>query len=538
MKHKIYSNKTFQVKAKDVALEALFNLFPINFSWVDKSGFFLGCNQELIHCLDVQSFDNIVGKHLTNFSHKPVWENTKKVIETGESFIGEEIHFREDGSKIYFLSMKNPIKDCEDNIIGVVNIALDITERKSMEMNLRQLKEAAELSDKVKTEFLTNMRHDLKTPLSGIVTISEFLENSETEFTKKNYLHDIKQCAESILNHLNEILDHIKTESGEFNIAEKEFDIHTVLQDIYRMMLPSASSKHLDFTLTLDNIPPNFIGDVARTERILINIIANSIKFTEKGFVKIIANWFPSSSEKGLLQFIIEDTGIGIPENKKDIIFEKFIRLHPSYEGVYTGSGLGLNIVKQFIEELGGKYELQTTLGKGTLFKVTIPYKVPVIKVSYSENSSTTSVSIQRENLSTTSVPIPHKNLSTTGELNSIFNKHKVLLVEDNQIISRISKDLLESLNCTVDIAPDGKTALELVDEFYYDLILMDIGLPDIDGYKVTQDIRTCDITTPIIAITAHTEDEERQKCIEVGMNEMITKPLTQEIAKSIISKL
>jgi PAS domain S-box-containing protein len=538
MKHKIYSSKTFQVKAKDVALEALFNLFPINFCWFDRSGFFLGCNKEFMRCLNIQSFDKVLGKHITDLANELAWENTKKVIVTGESFIGEEVHLRKDGSNIYFWSMKNPIKDCEDNIIGVVNIALDITERKSMEMNLRQLKEAAELSDQVKTEFLTNMRHDLKTPLSGIVTISEFLENTETESTKKNYLHDIKQCAESILNHLNEILDHIKAESGEFTIVEKQFDIHAVLQDIYRMMLPSASSKHLDFTLTLDNIPPNFIGDVARTERILINIIANSIKFTEKGFVKIITNWFPSSSEKGFLQFIIEDSGIGIPEDKKNIIFEKFIRLHPSYEGVYTGSGLGLNIVKQFIEELGGKYELHTTLGKGTLFKVTIPYKVPVIKVSYSENSSTTSVSIPRENLSTTSVPIPHKNLSTTGELNSIFNKHKVLLVEDNQIISRISKDLLESLNCTVDIAPDGKTALELVDEFHYDLILMDIGLPDMDGYKVTQGIRTCDITTPIIAITAHTEDEERQKCLEVGMNQMITKPLTQEIAKSIISKL
>jgi two-component system, OmpR family, aerobic respiration control sensor histidine kinase ArcB len=520
MKHKIYSNKTFQVKAKDVALDALFNLFPINFSWVNRDGFILGCNQELMRCLNIQSFDSMVGEHITDFSSKAVWENTQKVIETGDPFIGEEIHIKADGSTLYFWSMKNPIKDCEGNVIGAVNIALDITERKSMELNLRQLKEAAELADKVKTDFLINMRHDLKTPLSGIVTISEFLKNSETQTTRRSYLQDIKQCAESLLTHLGEILDQIKIESGEFSIIEKEFNIHSLLKNIYSIMLPSSKTKHIDFTLTLDYIPPNFIGDVARTERILINLISNAINFTEKGYVKFVAHWFPSSNGKGTLQFIIEDSGVGIPEDKKSIIFEKFCRLNPSYEGIYAGSGLGLHIVRQFIEEIGGTYDLQTTLGKGTSFTVNLPYKVPVIKVSYSD------------------IPIPNEPLNTPIELNYTLNKYKVLLVEDNKIIARISKDLLESLNCIVDIAPNGKEAINLIDKFYYDLILMDIGLPDMDGYKVTQHIRTCNITTPIIAITAHSEDKERKKCLEVGMNEMITKPLTQAIAKSIISKL
>lgn len=530
MKHKIYCNNTFQVKAKDIALNSLFNLFPVNFCWIDINGLILGCNQQVLDSQNIQSHTDIIGKHTIEVASKIAWENTKKVIETGEVFTGEEIHNKKDGTTIHFLSMKSPMKDCDGKVIGVVNIAIDITERKSMEMNLRQLKEAAELADKVKTEFLINMRHDLKTPLSGIVTISEFLENTEMESVKKNYLHDIRECAESMLNHLNEIIDHVKAETGEFSITEKEFDIHTIFQDIYRMMLPMAQSKNIDFTITLDQIPRSFIGDVARIERVLSNIISNSIKFTEKGYVKITANWFPKSSEKGILQFIVDDSGIGIAENEKNMVFEKFYRSNPSYEGVYSGSGLGLSIVKQFLKELNGEYKLESQLGKGSLFKVTIPIKVPVIKISYDENS--------RKKIT----PMVCYEAITKKNLKSIFNKHRVLLVEDNAIISRISKDLLERLNCKVDIAETGSEALQLAKEWRYDLVLLDIGLPDIDGYTVAEKIRlpksNINSQAPIIAITAHSEDEERKRCLEVGMNRMITKPLTQEIAEAILSQV
>jgi PAS domain S-box-containing protein len=530
MKHKIYCNNTFQLKAKDVALNSLFNLFPINFTWLDKEGYVLGCNQQLLDCLNITDSTYIIGKHSLDIFSKSAWENSQKVIETGNPLTVEETHLNKEGDKSYFLSMKSPMKDCNGKIVGVVNIAMDITERKSMEMNLRQLKEAAELADKVKTEFLTNMRHDLRTPLSGIVTISEFLENSETESTKKSYIQDIKECAESMLTHLNELLDHIKVESGEYSLVEKKFNIHEVLKDVYQMMLPSANSKGLEFTLHLEYIPSDLISDSTRIQRILINLISNAIKFTEKGHVRIFINWKYSENGKGVLEFIIDDSGIGIPEDKKEMVFEKFYRLNPSYEGVYSGSGLGLNIVKKFIQELNGKYELISSLTKGTVFKVQIPCKVPVIKISYAES------------LNTTDFTVLPQDLSTKGNLNFMEKTPKILLVEDNPIISRISKDLLESLNCKVDIAETGTKALELVNQYHYDLVLMDIGLPDIDGYTVTEKIRLnknkAISTAPIIAITAHSEDEERQRCLNVGMSQMITKPLTREVAESILSKL
>lgn len=529
MKNKIYSSQTFQTKAKEIAFESLFNLFHINFSWMDVNGYVLGCNQNVLNSQKISSFTDIIGKHTTEVASKLAWENTQKVIETGESSTFEETHTFEDGSKVYFLSMKTPMRDCKENVIGVVNLAIDITQRKSMEENLKQLKEAAEVSDKIKTDFLTNIRHDLKTPLSGIVTISELLEKDELHSSKKNYLKDIKKCAESMIKHLNSILDHVNVESGEFSVIEKEFDINSSLQHIYRILLPSTNAKGIEFTLTLDNLPHLLIGDAARTERILINIISNAIKFTEKGYVKVTVTWFPKSGEDGTLQFIVEDTGIGIPEDKTDMIFEKFYRLNPSYEGNYSGNGLGLNIVRHIVEELKGSYEVKSTLGKGTSFIVILPYKVPVVRLTYDKTS-----------VNTNPVPIPNQNLSTK-KLNVSGKLHKVLLVEDNNLISRVSKDLLEKLNCEVDIAATGKSALELVNQFNYDLVFMDIGLPDIDGYTVTERIRLNQYkdysTTPIIAVTAH-ESDETGRSIEAGISRFITKPLTYEIAESILSHL
>lgn len=536
MKHKIYCNNTFQLKAKDIALNSLFNLFPINFTWLDRKGYVLGCNQQMLDCLNMTDATQIIGKHSLDVFSKTSWENSEKVMINGKQLTIEESHTDSKGETVYFLSMKSPMKDCNGRIVGLVNIAMDITERKSMEMNLRQLKEAAELADKVKTEFLINMRHDLRTPLSGIVTISEFLENTETEKSKKNYLQDIKECAESMLNHLNEILDHIKVESGEYSIIEKSFNIHEVLKDVYQMMLPSANAKGIEFTLHLEHIPSDLISDAARVQRILMNVISNAIKFTEKGHVRIFINWQYITNENGTLEFIIDDSGIGIPEDKTEIIFEKFYRLNPSYEGIYSGSGLGLNIVKKFIKDLHGKYEIISSLEKGTIFKIYIPCKVPVIKISYAENLSF------KESETTSTFKTTGNDLSTVGGLNFTGKKHKVLLVEDNPIVSRISKDLLESLNCKVDVAETGKKALELANQYHYDLVLMDIGLPDIDGYTVTEKIRLnknkAISEAPIIAITAHSEDEEMQRGLKAGMSQMIKKPLTQEIAKTILSQL
>ncbi len=368
-------------QAREIAVDALFNLLPINFSWVDTRGYILGCNQNLLDCLKIQDVNDILGKHTTDFVSEDIWENTKNVIETGNNSIAEEMHEYNKNDKKYYLSIKSPVKSKEGELLGIVIISIDITDKKLTELELEESKKSVLLADKAKTEFLNNMRHDLRTPFSGIIGAAEILEIKEKDPKKKQLIKDIIESSEAVLNHLNGILDYVKTEDGELPLAQKSFDIHAMLDEVYHMMLPSAKNKGLDFRFLADkNIPHFLMGDISRTQRILMNVITNAIKFTEKGHIYIYADLIEKSNKKCILQFIIEDTGIGIPEDKYDAIFEKFYKLTPSYTGTYTGSGLGLNIVKQFLEEMEGQYAIQSEVGKGTTFKIFLPYKIPLME--------------------------------------------------------------------------------------------------------------------------------------------------------------
>lgn len=368
-------------QAKERAFEALFNLLPINFSWIDTQGYILECNERVLSHQEMNKFNEIIGKHTSEVCSEGTWENTKKVIETGESIIFEETHVKKDGSTIYFLSIKSPVKSQDGTVIGVVNIAIDITDRKMMEFELEESKKAAQLADNAKTEFLNNMRHDLRTPFSGIIGSAEILESKEKDNSKKQILRDIIDSADSVLNHLNGILDCVKIEKGPLPVIQKAFDMHGMLEDIYKMMLPSAKQKNIEFGFSIDKtIPSYLIGDITRTQKILMNIIANAIKFTEKGHVHISVGWKEKSNHGCITQFIVEDTGIGIPDDKKEAIFEKFYRLSPSYDGRYVGTGLGLHMVKEFLEEIDGQYDIKSEEGKGTIFKIFVPYKIPLME--------------------------------------------------------------------------------------------------------------------------------------------------------------
>jgi len=225
------------------------------------------------------------------------------------------------------------------------------------------------------------MRHDLRTPFCGIIGTAELLESAEKDTIKKQSLRDIIDSSESMLSHLNEILDYVKAESGELAIIQKSFDIHEMLESVYKMMIPCAKQKKLDFRFLVDkNIPHHIIGDITRTQRVLMNIITNAIKFTDKGHIHVSVDFIEKMDQKCIVQFTVEDTGIGIPDDKKEAIFEKFYRLTSSYTGKYVGSGLGLNIVKQFLEEMDGQYDIKSELNKGTTFKIFVPYKIPLME--------------------------------------------------------------------------------------------------------------------------------------------------------------
>ncbi len=368
-------------------LENIIAVMPGNVYWMDKNGIYLGCNDNEAKAVGLNSRRDIIGKRNIDIPGFVIPEAidpvNQKVLEAGETVTVEEPAILSNGKQAVFLSNKVPIHNSQGKIVGMVGISFDITERKKSERELEKTKEIAESANQAKTEFLMNMKHDLRTPFSGILGIAEFLESNEIDLKKKEHLSYITQSAKILLEYLNEIFEYIHLESGQLPVLDKQFDLHQLLNGVYRMMLPPAKNKRLEFSITTENDLPQFVnGDCIRTQWILMNLLANAIKFTEKGHVGLYASLAKRENKKIIIKFTVEDTGVGIPEEKMNLIFEKFNRLTSSYSGVYPGKGLGLSIVKHFLHELDGEAHVESKIGKGSMFKILIPYKEPLLNCS------------------------------------------------------------------------------------------------------------------------------------------------------------
>jgi two-component system aerobic respiration control sensor histidine kinase ArcB len=314
-------------------------------------------------------------------------------------------------------------------------------------------------------------------------------------------------------------------ESGCIPVLQKRFNIKEVICDVLDLERPVAELKKLDLVAKLsEDIPEQLIGDEHRLKRILINLISNAIKFTEKGNIKVVMNMMKSKDDKMcLLSISIKDTGVGIPQDKQNLIYEKFARGVPANKGVHIGAGLGLRIVKQFIEEIDGEIDVQSKVGYGTTFTCTIPFRLPLVSRF---------AAVKAEN-------IEDSPLETIAEADKL--ELNVLLVEDDKLAQMVAANVLkDEFKAEVDIASTGDRALELAANNNYDLIFMDIGLPDITGYDVTEKIRKSDYknaSTPIIALTAHSVKDKVDDAIAAGMNDFSVKPLNVEKIQKILDK-
>ncbi len=365
-------------------LEDIIAVMPGNVYWMDKNGVYLGCNDNQAKVIGLESRKDIIGKRnidlpgfLISEALDPI---NKEVMGKCKTIVTEEPAVLPDGTRLTVLSSKVPIRNNRNEVIGMVGISIDITDRKKAEKELMEAMQKAEAANMAKTEFLNNMRHDLRTPFSGILNITEVLEEQEDNPDKKEMLGYILQAAKQLLDHLNEIFEFTKTEEGELPILDKQFNVHQLTKEVCDMLLPSAKVKELPLYCHIDSdVPCYVIGDTIRTQRILLNLISNSIKFTSVGKVEVELSVVRRSEYRVSLQFKIIDTGMGIPEEKQEIIFERFNRLTSSYSGTYGGKGLGLRIVRRFLDEIDGEVHLQSQVGQGTTFTVIIPYKLPLI---------------------------------------------------------------------------------------------------------------------------------------------------------------
>jgi len=325
------------------------------------------------------------------------WRNEAHILRESDLSVmnSHETLTREEASKLansnhvsIFLSKKTPLYGESGEVVGILGISFDITDRKNMEEELLKSKEAAEAANIAKSEFIRNMEHQLRTPFSGVYSMVEFLALDETDAKKKELLEITYQSAKEFLELLNDIIEFCRNQTESTIILDKKFNLRTLIEKTITMQRAAATSKNLKLKQVYPaNIPSIWISDPKRIQRIILNLLSNAIKFSSKGAITVKVKLAKNIDKKSsIIQFFVTDMGIGIHEDKQDLIYEKFYRVSPANHNKYTGAGLGLHVVKELINDLEGEIEVKSSVNKGTTFICTIPLKRPLIDDIFSDD--------------------------------------------------------------------------------------------------------------------------------------------------------
>lgn len=385
---------------------------------------------------------------------------------------------------------------------------VDISRLKQTEEDLRKAKEEAEDANRAKSSFLASMSHEIRTPMNAVIGMADLLSDTPLTDMQKEYLDMLTVSANNLLDVINDVLDMSKIEAGHLEIEKAEFDLRDVVELVAVALGARASKKDLELLYKLKSDVPRYIlGDSTRLRQILINLASNSIKFTEKGEIVVNVEILERNGDDIILHFSVKDTGIGISKERLSKIFESFTQADSSTTRKYGGTGLGLTISKQLVEKMNGKIWVESEMGKGSTFHFTIR-----------------SLAVEK--------PEEKKETPEKRAIESALKGKplEVLLAEDNIINQKVAVRILEKQGWQVTVANNGKEAVEISAKSEFDLILMDVQMPEMDGLEATVKIRKreegSDKHIPIIALTAHAFEEDKKRCLDAGMDRYATKPI------------
>ncbi|MFV5697939.1 response regulator [Flavobacterium sp. ZT3R17] len=466
--------------------EEVFNIFEIDKNSIPSIALIKSC---LINSEDIALFE----ENLNSV------KNSNSEVQFSHSLLCKN------GTIKYINEFIKCLNDEHNEPFKILGTIQDISDQKRIEKELIKAKDIAEQSVRVKEQFLTNMSHEIRTPMNGIIGFARILESTNLDDDQKQSVEAIQRASKNLMTIINDILDFSKIDANKMTFEDVNFSLSKTINAVIELLSPISNEKKIKLLCEIDpQINDFLIGDPTKLSQILINLVGNALKFTEKGYVELIVSQEEESESESFLRFTVVDTGIGIPKDKIDSIFDSFNQASNETTRKFGGTGLGLTITRKLIELQGGTISVTSEVAKGSEFSFVLQYK----KV---QKEIVEPINVKKEPLSF-----------------DFLKGIKILLVEDNELNQLLAIKVFKKWEKEIDIANNGKIAIDKIEQNDYDIILMDIQMPEMDGIELTKYIRTnmgskSDI--PIIALTAHATLGEEKRSLDNGMNDYLSKP-------------
>jgi PAS domain S-box-containing protein len=431
----------------------------------------------------------------------------------GEADVYELRVFNKKKETRYWLVSAAPLLGDDGEVYGSIGIHWDITEMKQLEFELKGARYKAEESSKAKAMFLANMSHEIRTPLNGIVGMAEQLAQSQLDADQRYFIDIMRSASSTLLSIINDVLDISKIESGKFSIEITPFNLNETIRRTLSIFGEKAKQTNISLDIELmDDRGIMHLGDPHRLSQVLFNIVGNAMKFTQAGYVRVTSNLSRGENDICFVSFSIEDTGVGMDIAYLTKVFEAFTQEDASITRKFGGSGLGLSIARSIVHIMGGTIEIESEKGKGTRVNIRIPMRISNEKTK--------------------------QDIVEMTDLQKSLKGLRILAVEDNELNRMVLQVILKKCEVVLTIAHNGQEAIKLIQEQEFDLVLMDVQMPIVDGLEATKYIREeLKLTTPIIGLSANAMREEVEICKQAGMNDYLVKPYSERVLVEVMKK-
>ncbi len=496
------------LKRQKGILESFFTYSPDAMAHLDKNQKIIQINEQFTNLFGytkVECYQKRLDELITDESLRKEAEEISLKTENNESIQVETERTRKDGTRVPVVIRGGPVI-VDGKIVGYQGIYTDITERKKEEEQIHLAKEKAETANQIKSRFLSNMSHEIRTPMNGIHGVTMLLETTPLSQDQLELLQILKDSSGRMVETINNLLDVSRIESGKMGIKEEVFELKQVVEEVVDPFLMFCDTHSINCSIdTDDNVEAKVIGDRSKLARVLYHLVSNAFKFTSSGTVTMNVRMLRYDEPIAVYRFEVEDTGIGIHQDDMPKLFQRFYQLDDTYSKSYQGTGLGLAIVQKLVALMGGTVNVESVYGQGSCFSFEIPLKV--------QEFNNSRVGKKPQEL-----------------IKKLDNKLRILAVEDDEISQVLLLKLGEKLGAQIDLARNGLEAIRKFASTPYDLVLMDVQLPNINGLEVTSVIRSFEKKfgerTPIIGVSAHAMSHDREGCLKAGMNDYLSKPV------------